>query len=153
MKIQGDGGHASVVKELVTAVGDPGEGFAVIAVGKNSDRKFEAARLQVNFTFMAPLIHPSAVVSLSAQIGEGTVVMAGAIIQANAKVGKHVIVNTGASIDHGCIIGDFAHIGPGVHLCGDVEVGEGVLMGVNSCAVPGTKIAPWSLVKAGTVAK
>lgn len=33
-----------MVKELIADVGDPGEGFAVVAVGKNADRKFEAER-------------------------------------------------------------------------------------------------------------
>jgi acetyltransferase EpsM len=152
--IQGDGGHASVVKDLLTAKGEllP-EGLAVVAVGKNEDRKKEVTRLAVSFNFSPPLIHPRAVVAESAVIGEGTVVMAGAVIQAHATIGRHVIVNTGATVDHHSVVEDFAHIGPGVHLCGTVHVGEGALMGVGSCAVPGARVSAWSLVKAGTVAK
>lgn len=152
--IQGNGGHALVIKDLLeTTKQEYGAQVAVIAVGKNADRKAEAERLAANFTFVPALVHPSASVSRMATLGEGTVVMAGAIVQAGARIGKHVIINTAASVDHGCVIGDYAHIGPGVHLCGGVCVGEGALLGVGSCAVPGAKVAAWELVRAGTVVK
>src|SRR5699024_12712960 len=44
-------------------------------------------------------LHPSAVVSPTATIGYGTVVMPGAYINAKASIGRHCIINTGAIID------------------------------------------------------
>jgi len=150
MYIQGNGGHASVVKDLLDVHPlEFDDTYAVIAVGDNEDRRKEAVRLAA-FTFPA-LVHPSATISALASLGKGTVVMAGAVVQAEAVIGEFVILNTACTVDHGCRIGDFAHIAPGVHLCGNVEVGEGALVGVGSCATPGSKIKPWSVVKAGSV--
>lgn len=86
----------------------------IVSIGVNSTRKKIVEKLNCHF---GVAIHPTAVVSPSARIGEGTVVMAGAIINAGAVIGKHCIINTGASVDHECVLGDYVHIAPRVALC------------------------------------
>ena len=141
MRIIGDGGHAKVIRDFE----QPPDGFWFIAIGDNASRKKEAEKLPWVF---ATLIHPTAVISTSACIGEGTVVMANAVVAAYAKIGKHVIVNHGAVCDHDTVVGDYVHIAPGAHLCGHVEVGEGSLIGVGVGIAPMCKIPAWILVKA-----
>lgn len=160
MRIIGNGGHAKAVRDVIYALGLEGargqEGYAFVAIGDNKIRRkvVEQELPDEGSRYVFPaLVHPSAIVSRSAKIGDGTVVMAGAIIQADAVIGKHCIINTGATVDHDCVVGDYAHIAPGAHLCGGVEVGDGALVGVGSCAVPMAKISEWSLLKAGEVAK
>lgn len=131
----GNGGHRKVILEF---------GQNVIAVGDNRDRKKESQGV-CNFN---TLIHPRATVSPTARIGEGTVIMAGAVIQAGAVIGKHCIINTCASVDHDCVLENFVHIAPGAHLCGNVKVGEGTLVGVGVGIAPNTTIPSWSIVKA-----
>jgi acetyltransferase EpsM len=97
------------------------------------------------------VIHPSALVSPSTTIGEGSAILHGAIIQAQTAIGKHVIVNTGAKIDHENVIGDYANISPSATLCGNVHVGEGTLIGCGANIIPGVRIGQWSVVGAGTV--
>lgn len=118
----------------------------IVSIGVNSVRKRIVQRLCCEF---ATAIHPSAVVSPSAVIGEGTVVMAGAIINADAVIGKHCIVNTGASVDHECVIGDYCHIAPHATLCGQVHVGAGTLIGVGASVIPCINVGEWSTVGAG----
>lgn len=120
----------------------------IISIGNNGVRKSIAERLSVEFGIA---IHPSAVVSSYASIGEGTVVMQGAIIQSCAKIGKYCIINTGASVDHECIIEDFVHISPHATLCGNVYIGEGSWIGAGSTVIPGVKIGRWFVIGAGTV--
>ena len=149
--IQGDGGHAKVVRDVLQYYQHLGEKNACVAIGDNTDRRDEYHTLQYEGYLFPSLQHPTAVVS--SQLGEGTIVMANAVVQPGCRIGRMVIINTGATVDHDCVVDDFAHIAPGVHLCGGVHVGEGALVGVGSCAVPGAKIPAWSLVKAGSVVK
>ena len=155
MIIIGDGGHARVVRELLDELTPKwtldacgwklSDDYVVIAIGDNAARKRKAETTKGEFPYF---IHPNAIISPSADIGEGSVVMAGAIIGPNAKIGRFCIVNHGATCDHDCVIGDYAHIAPGAHLCGNVFVGEGTLVGVGVGIGPNTTIPAWSLVKA-----
>lgn len=120
----------------------------IISIGNNAVRQKIANQLNCDF---ATAIHPSAIISPSAQIAEGSVVMQGAIVQADAQIGKHCIINTGATVDHECVIGDYAHISPNATLCGNVHVGEGTQIGAGSVVVPNVKIGKWSLICAGSV--
>lgn len=119
----------------------------VIAVGSNEARCRIASGLQgVEWT---TAVHPSAVVHPTVALGAGAVVFAGAVLQPGTIVGQHVIINTGASVDHDGRVGDFAHLAPGSRLAGTVTIGEGVLMGIASFAVPGARVGDWTVVGAG----
>lgn len=118
----------------------------IIAVGNNETRKRIAQGISSGFE---AAIHPTAVVSPSATIGEGTVVMAGSIINANAKIGRHCIVNSGAIVEHDADIADFVHISPGVCLAGNVTIGEGAHVGIGASVIQGIKIGEWATIGAG----
>ncbi len=120
----------------------------IISIGSNKIRKMIAERLPAEFV---SAVHPSAIISPYAEIGDGTVVMQNAVVQSDTVIGRHCIINTAATVDHECVIGDYVHISPNVSLCGNVHVGEGTQVGVGSVAVPGVKIGRWSLVCAGSV--
>lgn len=121
---------------------------AIVAIGHNATRRKVVATSNHAF---GDVVHASAVVSKFAQWSEGTMIFAGAIVQANAHIGKHVIVNTGAQIDHDCVVHDFAHLAPGVILCGTVHIGEGALIGAGATVIPGIKVGKWAVVGAGAV--
>ena len=170
----GASGHARVIMDIIAAQGDsvgclyddsprcaaiPGvpvlaagdadvQGPLIVSIGSNTARRLVAARMPQRF---AVAVHPSAVVSPSASVGEGSVVMQGAVVQADARIGRHCIVNTGASVDHECIVGDYAHISPHATLCGNVHVGEGAWIGAGAVVIPGVSIGKWCVVGAGSV--
>ncbi len=154
--IQGDGGHARVVRDLINSRVRLDKSFssidgAFIAVGDNRARKREAERLRGKH--FVTLIHPSATVASSSLFGSGSIVMAGAIVQANAQIGDHVILNTNCTVDHDSIIGDFAHISPGANICGGAEVGEGAWVGANATVIQGMRVPPWTVVPAGSTVR
>lgn len=125
-----------------------GESPIIISIGTNSIRKQVAERLQTDF---GKAIHPSTILSPSAGIEAGTVVMQGSIIQSDAKIGRHCIINTGATIDHECVIGDYVHISPNATLCGNIRIGEGSWIGAGTVIIPNLNIGKWCVIGAGSV--
>ncbi|SNS73410.1 sugar O-acyltransferase, sialic acid O-acetyltransferase NeuD family [Belliella buryatensis] len=121
----------------------------IIAIGNNRirfslvDQKLQSAR----FT---NIIHPTAIISKTVNLGVGLVIMEGAIIKVDTKIGNHVIVNTAAIIDHDCKLADYVHIAPSATLCGGVEVGEGTLVGAKSIILPNITIGRWCTIAAGS---
>ncbi|KAB7707394.1 acetyltransferase [Bacillus aerolatus] len=123
----------------------------IVAIGNNRVRKQIVERLASKNAHFAVLIHPSAIVSPSALIKDGTVVMPNAVINAAAVIGQHTIINTAAVVEHDNRIGDFSHISPNVTLTGNVTVGTGTHIGAGAVVIPGKTIGPWSVVGAGSV--
>jgi sugar O-acyltransferase (sialic acid O-acetyltransferase NeuD family) len=97
------------------------------------------------------VIHPSAVVSSSAQIGIGVFIGPRAVVNARAVVMDHAIVNTGAIVEHECVVGFNTHIAPGVVLAGRVRVGTQTLVGIGARVLPDLSIGDRCVIGAGTV--
>jgi len=171
----GAGGHAKVVVDAAEAAGhtvvgvvgapaDPpellghpvvqsAEGIAadgfIVAIGDNATRaRIFSEYMAAGFT-PATVVHPSLVVGTDVEIGAGTFIAAGVIINTGTRIAEDCILNTGCTVDHDCLIGAHAHMGPRAALCGGVILGEGVLLGVGSCASPCTSVGKWSVVGAG----
>ncbi|WP_280671513.1 MULTISPECIES: acetyltransferase [unclassified Dysgonomonas] len=172
MYLYGAGGHAKVIIDIlksmnisVTSVYDDNLSISevlgtpvvhdkvssplIISIGNNAIRKKVEEKLQnINY---GKALATSAIISDTALIENGTVVMQGVVIQSSVKIGRHAIINTGATVDHDCIIHDFVHIAPGCNLCGNVEVGEGTFIGAGTVIIPGVKVGKWCVVGAGSV--
>lgn len=119
-----------------------------IAIGDNDSRLRIASRFRGR---LVSLVHRTALLGQDVPLGEGSVLMAGAIVNVGSTVGANVIVNTSATVDHDCAIGDGVHLAPGCHLCGNVQVGDGSLLGVGTLVVPGIRIGKRVFVHAGQV--
>ncbi|USK49612.1 acetyltransferase [Bacillus sp. CMF12] len=124
--------------------------FFVIAIGNNVVRQQIAERLLKAGAQFPILSHPTAYISPSAQVGEGTVVMANSVINAESMIGRHVIINTASVVEHDNIIEDYVHVSPSVTLTGNIYVGEGTHIGAGATAIPGIQIGKWSIIGAGS---
>ena len=120
----------------------------ILYIGNNKVRKKLASKLMVNFV---TAIHPKAIISNSAIIGKGSVIMAGAIVNPDTKIGEHCIINSGSVVEHDCVINDFVHISPNASLAGGVIVGEGSQIGIGATIIQGIKIGKQVTIGAGTV--
>jgi acetyltransferase EpsM len=103
---------------------------AVGGIGAMSSRIHVFERLRAAGFEFPSLVHPSAVVEPSAQLGVGAQVFPHAYIGSDAKLGTGCIVNTGAIISHDCELADYVNLAPGAILAGAVHVGEGTLIGM-----------------------
>ena len=130
---------------------DVGKTFAFAALGDNARRMDVLNELKALGFRIPTLVHPTASISPSAEIGEGTVVVAQAAINANAKVGRGCILNTTCSIDHDNVLEEGVHVCPGVHAAGGVVFGEQAFIGTGASIVPGVRIGARAVVAAGAV--
>ena len=169
--ILGAGGHAHVIADIVKAEGNRVVAFLdddssqkdcsgpisnyvkyldcefVIGIGNNDVReKISCLNLKWHTAK-----HPSAIISESAQIGEGSVVMPNAVINARARVGSHCIINTSSIIEHDCRIGDFTHVSVGANLGGTVLIGSKTWIGIGSTIKNNCSIISNIIVGAGAV--
>jgi len=125
----------------------------VIAIGNNRVRQTIVEKftpLGEKITWMT-LHHPSAIISPSARIGIGSVVMAGAIINAEAQIGAHVIIGSGAIVEHECVVADYAHIASGARLGGGVQIGTRTIVDTGGIVKRLVRIADDVVVQTGAV--
>ncbi|EJS60853.1 MULTISPECIES: acetyltransferase [Bacillus] len=148
LKIE-DGVYFGPISAAVKLMDEHVDTKFVIAIGNNRTRKIIMEQLEIPSHRYATLIHKQSIVSLSAKIGTGTVIMPGAIVNADVEIGNHVIVNSGAIIEHDNKINDFAHISPNAVLTGSVTVGIGVHIGAGVNVIPNITIGNWSVIGAG----
>lgn len=80
----------------------------------------------------ATCIAPSAIVSNSAKIEEGTIIMHNCVIQANAKIGENCILNDCSLVEHDVIMGNNCHISTGARVNGGVQIGNDCFIGSSS---------------------
>lgn len=134
--IIGAGGHGNVIKEIAEDIGYERIGFiddinpnalgkikdvekfknyqeAFVSIGNNTIRNKLLSLLKEVGYHIPILIHPTAYVSKSAVIEEGTVIEPKAIVNTHTKVGKGSIVSVGAIIDHDVSLGKCVHINAG----------------------------------------
>ena len=123
----------------------------IVGVGDNETRRDLFDNLSRCGERFATARHPSAILSASCTIDQGSVVCAGVVVNTAAHVGANVILNTSCSVDHHNEIGDHAHIAPGARLGGDVTIGQGTLIGIGAIVLPGCRVGAWSVVGAGAV--
>lgn len=123
----------------------------IIAIGENKTRQKISKKVEDAGFKIVNLIHKSAVISESAVIEKGVVVMPNAVINAKACVKEGAIINSGAVIEHECVIGKFAHISPNVALAGNVRVGEFTHVGIGSSVIQGISIGSSCIIGAGSV--
>ena len=122
---------------------------AVVGIGDNATRLAKQRDLLADGVVLASVVHPAAVVSPLAQVGEGSVIFAGAVVNPFARLGRGCIVNTGASVDHDCELADAVHVSPGAHLGGGVHVGEATWIGIGASVKHDLAIGAGVVVGAG----
>ena len=96
-------------------------------------------------------VHPSAIISGSATVGNGATVFAGVIVNAGSVSGENVILNTGAIVEHDCVLGSHIHIATGAKMASAVTVEDEVHVGIGATIRQCLRIGRNSIVGAGAV--
>jgi sugar O-acyltransferase (sialic acid O-acetyltransferase NeuD family) len=123
----------------------------IVAIGNNNARLNLSLKYVSQGIKLATIIHPNAIISKYATIGEGTVVFANAVINPFSKIGKFCIINTGSIIEHDCILDDGVHISPNATMGGTVKIGKNTWICLGSNIANNIKIGENVTVGAGSV--
>jgi len=135
--LEGEGPGGLPVLGLVDAAEELGLP-CLLAVGSAEARQWLSGRIHA---LWAPaLVHPSAVVALTAVLAEGVVVLAGAVIEPDVAIGAHAVVGVRAVVDHDVILGSYAHLSTGCVVGSYCVIGEAAVIPVGTAVSPGTKI-------------
>ncbi len=124
--------------------------WVVCAIGARERRQFIEQVSALGFRF-ATLVHPTARVSTTSRLAEGTIVSVGCVIASHTSVGRHVILNRGALIGHHTAIGDYVTIGPGANIAGSVVLGEDTFIGIGGIVSDHLEIGARVFIAAGAV--
>jgi sugar O-acyltransferase (sialic acid O-acetyltransferase NeuD family) len=122
---------------------------AIVAIGQSTTRLRLLHLLHAAGYQLPLLIHPSASISSSAQIGAGSVVFAQAAVQAHVQIGIGAILNTGCSVDHDSHLADGVHICPGSRIAGSVQIGARSCIGIGASIIQHVRIGSNVTVGAG----
>lgn len=104
----------------------------------------------IGFSF-ATVIHPSATISPTAKVGEGSVIQKGVNVSSNSQIGAFCRLNTHCNVTHDASVGDYTTIAPDAVVLGYVTVGENCYLGANSTVLPKCVIGDDATVGAGAV--
>lgn len=97
------------------------------------------------------LIHPSASISKSASLGNGSVIFQNVVISSNAKVKNHVIILPSSVIGHDDEIEDYTTIASGACISGFVKISKSCYVGAGSLIKEGVLLGEKSLIGIGSV--
>ncbi len=113
-------------------------------------QKFVDQYLKSGAKFLT-LVHASAYISRSSEIGVGAIIGPNVNLGPNAQIGDFTFINARSSIGHDTVVGKHNFISPNVCFSGFTKVGDGNLFGINSATLPEIKIGNNNKIMAGMV--
>ena len=97
------------------------------------------------------VIHPTAIVSPTAAIGEGSILCPFSFVGPSARVGQNCIINNYASIGHDAVLGQSCVLSPYSTLNGSSQCGERSFLGTASVILLGKALGASSKLSAGSI--
>jgi sugar O-acyltransferase (sialic acid O-acetyltransferase NeuD family) len=142
------------VLDGVDAVHDHPSALLLLCPGRPDNyvtRRLLTGRLGLGDDRYATIIHPSASVGISCEVGAGSLLLAHVDLTADVVVGRHVVVMPQAVLTHDVRIDDWVTLASGVRLGGGCHVEEGAYVGSGACVREGITVGEWALVGMGAV--
>ena len=123
--------------------------FYVIGIGNLSVRKKVINELTLKGAKFETIIHPTALISKTAQIGKGALIAHNVSIGPKAIIGDFCVINSRSTIGHDSQLGYNNFISPQVVVGGFAKIGDANLLGTNSCLIPNVEIGNNNKIMAG----
>lgn len=97
------------------------------------------------------LVHPTAIIGHSVEIGTGSVICPRVVLTTNIKLGEFVTLNCQSGVGHDVTIGKFTTLSAFCDATGGVLIGEEVFMGSHAVVLPKRRVGDRAIVGAGSV--
>jgi sugar O-acyltransferase (sialic acid O-acetyltransferase NeuD family) len=114
----------------------------IIAIASPAQRKHISEVYKLAGAKAITAISKHAHVSISATIGNGSIIQKFSSISSNTSVGECFIANFHTYIGHDCRIGSFVTVSPGVSIGGNVHIEDSVFIGAGATIRNGTNQNP-----------
>lgn len=138
----------------LSSAGRYGDAWFVNGIGSPDTfwRKDEfIARSGVPPERFATLVHPSASISATAEVGAGTVIYQNVVVGSCVRIGRQVLICPNALVSHDCVVGDHTCVAGGVSVAGGVRVGRLCYLGMGCAIREYAEIGDGSLVGMGSL--
>ncbi len=130
---------------------EPGDGL-LLAIGIPGVRRSVTEDLLSRGARFLTLIHPTAIVAPTADIGSGSIVCPHAIVSDSARLGRFTLLNYKSSVAHDATTGDYAVLSPYATMAGNAMLGNDVFLGLHASVGPCVRIGAGSKVVANSCA-
>ena len=140
--------------ELLPRLIQSGVNHFAVGLGAIGDTRPRQRLFELGISYgLKPLcvIHPTAIISPHAVLGEGDQILPGSILNTGAVLGQNVIVNSGAIVEHDCQVNDHVHVATGARLASTVRVGAGAHIGAGAVIRQCITIGARAVIGAGAV--
>ncbi len=126
-------------------------GVAAIAGWRGTDRLLIRAQLQNKGFQSEAIIHSSARVAKTADVGDHVHLMINSTICTDVILCDGVIVNSASIVDHETTVGEGTHISAGVNVGANVSIGKCAFVGIGATVMSWLRIGDDSFIGAGAV--
>ena len=125
--------------------------FCVGSPMNHTQRQPVIERVNLSDDRFETVVHPSAVVAKSAQVGQGSIIFANSSIASGVHLGNHLTILHNSVIGHDTWVGARSILAAGVVVSGECSVGMDTYLGASSSIRGAVSIGEQSLIGMGSV--
>lgn len=136
-------------KRIIGSISDwtiKGDEEYVLSIANTVVKKEISEKLRSKGAKFATIVHPSARLGKSTELGEGVILAARVDVTTDCKIGDFVFCNVAAQVGHDCIVGDYCTLFPNCSIAGGSVLGEGVTVGTSASTHPGIKVGDYATI-------
>lgn len=123
---------------------------AAVSVGSGELRRKIVAYLRQNRNISFPtIVSPSAEMSNSVILGEGSIIAAKSVLTVDIEIGDFFFCNLACTVGHDCRFDGYVTLNPGSNISGNVTLGECVTIGTGASIIQGLSVGKNTFIGAG----
>lgn len=125
--------------------------YTLISVKFNFNFIHRLHDLKIPLDRFATVVHPTAVVSKFAELGNGVIIQPFVSVGPNVKIGNFVQIYAQSLIGHNAVLKDYSYVANNACIGASLILDEGAYLGTNCTTIENIKIGKWSIVGMGAV--